>query len=124
MRGTLERSALRFLSRNKARKRAYYEIGEYENQTRQSTHHPRKISPPLRVTEATSRFPERDALILLLGITCGMRITEIARLNVHHVLTKPGIRREEIALPGSITKGCRARCVFLAHPHAVEAFDR
>ncbi|WP_186027527.1 tyrosine-type recombinase/integrase [Burkholderia gladioli] len=85
---------------------------------------PAKFCHLLRVTEATSRFPERDALILLLGITCGMRVTEIARLEVHHVLTKSGIRREEVALPGSITKGCRARCIFLAHPRAVEAFDR
>lgn len=29
----------------------------------------------LRVTEATSRFPERDTLIFLLGVTCGMRVT-------------------------------------------------
>ncbi|WP_126284754.1 tyrosine-type recombinase/integrase [Burkholderia stagnalis] len=78
----------------------------------------------LRVTEATSRFPERDSLILLLGVTCGMRVTEIARLEVHHVLTKSGTRREEIPLPGSITKGCRACCVFLSHPRATEAFDR
>jgi integrase len=35
----------------------------------------------LRVTAATSRFPERDTLILLLGITCGMRVTEIARIE-------------------------------------------
>ncbi|KGE10414.1 integrase [Burkholderia gladioli] len=85
---------------------------------------PAKFCHLLRVTEATSRFPERDALILLPGITCGMRVTEIARLEVHHVLTKSGIRREEVALPGSITKGCRACCIFLAHPRAVEAFDR
>ncbi|KVD74632.1 tyrosine-type recombinase/integrase [Burkholderia ubonensis] len=85
---------------------------------------PAKFRHLLRVTEATSRFPERDTLILLLGITCGMRVTEIARLEVHHVLTKSGVRREEVALPGSITKGCRARCVFLAHPRALEAFDR
>lgn len=85
---------------------------------------PAKFRHLLCVTEATSRFPERDTLILLLGITCGMRVTEIARLEVHHVLTKSGVRREEVALPGSITKGCRARCVFLAHPRALEAFDR
>ncbi|KUZ89148.1 integrase [Burkholderia ubonensis] len=85
---------------------------------------PAKFRHLLRVTEATSRFPERDTLILLLGVTCGMRVTEIARLEVHHVLTKSGKRREEISLPGNITKGCRARCVFLAHPRAVDAFDR
>lgn len=85
---------------------------------------PAKFRHLLRVTEVTSRFPECDTLILLLGITCGMRITEIARLEVHHVLSRSGARREEIALPGSITKGCRPRCVFLSHPRALEAFDR
>jgi len=78
----------------------------------------------LRVTEATSRFPARDTLVLLLGVTCGTRVAEIARLDVQHVLTKSGTRREEIHLPGNITKGCRARCVSVAHPRAIEAFDR
>ncbi|KAA0080914.1 site-specific integrase [Paraburkholderia sp. T12-10] len=78
----------------------------------------------LRVTKATSRFPERDTLILLLGITCGMRVTEIARLEVRHVLSKSGNRSEEIGLPGSITKGCRPRCVFLSHERTIAAFDR
>jgi integrase len=85
---------------------------------------PAKFRHLLRVTEATSCFPERDTLILLLGITCGMRVTEIARLEVHHVLSKSGARKEEIGLPGSITKGCRPRCIFLAHMKTVEAFDR
>jgi integrase len=40
----------------------------------------------LRVTEATSRFPERDTLILLLGVTCGMRVTEIARVRITWIL--------------------------------------
>lgn len=34
---------------------------------------PAKFRHLLRVTEATSRFPERDGLILLLGVTRGMR---------------------------------------------------
>lgn len=63
-------------------------------------------------------------MILLLGITFGMRVTEIARLEVLHALTKSGTRREEISLPRSITKGCCARCLFLAYPKAIEAFDR
>lgn len=33
----------------------------------------------LRVTEATSRDPERDILVLLLGIHVGMRFSDIAR---------------------------------------------
>ncbi|MFM0610195.1 site-specific integrase [Paraburkholderia sediminicola] len=78
----------------------------------------------LRVTDATSRFPERDTLILLLGVTCGMRITEIARIEIRDVLAKSGARREEVSLRGSITKGCRPRCVYLAHARTIAAFDR
>ncbi|MFM0158544.1 MULTISPECIES: site-specific integrase [Paraburkholderia] len=84
---------------------------------------PAKFRHLLRVTEATSRFPERDALILLLGVTCGMRVTEIARIEIRDVLTKSGARREEVSLRGSITKGCRPRCVYLAHERTIAAFD-
>ncbi len=118
----LEKSIHRFLSRNRAQKRAYYEEGKHGTQMRQSAH-PAKFRHLLRVTEATSRFPERDTLILLLGVTCGKRITEIARVEVHHVLSRRGTRQEEISLPGQVTKGCRPRCVFLSHPRTIEAFD-
>ncbi|CAE6900161.1 hypothetical protein [Paraburkholderia domus] len=84
---------------------------------------PAKFRHLLRVTEATSRFPERDTLILLLGVTCGMRITEIARIEVGDVLAKSGVRREEVSLRGSITKGCRPRCIYLSHARTVDAFD-
>ena len=36
----------------------------------------------LRVTRATSRDPERDILVLLLGIHKGMRVSEIAQIDV------------------------------------------
>ncbi|MFT4438521.1 hypothetical protein [Caballeronia sp. 15715] len=78
----------------------------------------------LRVTEATSRFPERDTLILLLGVTCGMRITEIARIEVGDVLAKSGVRREEVSLQGPITKGWRPRCIYLSHARTIDSFDR
>lgn len=70
----------------------------------------------LRVTEATSRHPERDALVLLLGFTCGMRISEIARIEMANVLQPSGLIREEVSLRAAITKGCRQRCVYLSHP--------
>ncbi|EEA04124.1 integrase family protein [Burkholderia sp. H160] len=52
-----------------------------------------KFRHPLRVTDATSQFPERDTFSLLLGVTCGMRVTEIARLEVRHILTRSGALR-------------------------------
>jgi integrase/recombinase XerD len=85
---------------------------------------PAKFRHLLRVTEATSRFPERDTLILLLGITCGMRVTEIARIEIRDVLARSGTRREEVSLRGSITKGCRPRCIYLSHERTIDAFDR
>ncbi len=46
---------------------------------RAATLSPSELRHLLRVTEATSRHPERDATILWLGFACGMRVTEIAR---------------------------------------------
>jgi integrase len=76
----LERSAQLFFSRNRLDFRAYSEKGNMEPK-RAKVLTPAKFRHLLRVTEATSRFPERDTLILLLGVNCGMRITEIARIG-------------------------------------------
>lgn len=43
---------------------------------------PGQIRHLLRVTGATSRHPERDILVLLLGLTCGMRVSEIAQIEI------------------------------------------
>jgi integrase/recombinase XerD len=53
-----------------------------------------------------------------------MRVSEIARTEIRDVLAKSGARREEVGLRGSITKGCRPRCVYLAHERTIVAFDR
>jgi len=42
---------------------------------RAKTLKPSQIRHLLCVIEATSRHPERDVLILLLGFTCGMRVS-------------------------------------------------
>jgi site-specific recombinase XerD len=51
---------------------------------------PGQIRHLLRVTAATSRHPERDTLVLLLGLTAGMRVTEIAQIEVQDVLFPSG----------------------------------
>lgn len=78
----------------------------------------------LRVTEATSRHPERDAVILWLGFGVGMRVTEIARLTVADVLLPSGRLRQEVSLRAEITKGCRQRLAYLTHPKLIAALDR
>jgi integrase/recombinase XerD len=63
----------------------------------------------LRVTAAISRDPERDTLVLLLGIMCGMRVSETAQIEVQDVLFPSGAIRQEVSLRAAITKGCRQR---------------
>ena len=60
---------------------------------------PAKFRLLSRVTQATSRFPESDALILPVGVTCRMRVTEISRVEVSHLLTRSGV--ESVRARGS-----------------------
>src|SRR3569833_884452 len=85
---------------------------------------PGQIRHLLRVAEATSRHLERDWLILLLGITTGMRVTEIAQIEIQDVLFPSGAIRAEVSLRAAITKGCRQRCIYLTHRQTVEALER
>ncbi|KVK87634.1 hypothetical protein WJ47_12465 [Burkholderia ubonensis] len=91
---------------------------------RAKTLSPSQIRHLLRVTDATSRHPERDVLVLLLGFTCGMRVSEIAQIEVADVLLPSGRAREEVSLRSAITKGSKARCVYLSNPKAVAALER
>lgn len=74
---------------------------------------PSQLRHLLRVTEATSRHRERDVLILWLGFSCGLRVTETARLTVADVLLPSGRLKTEISLRAEITKGCRQRLAYL-----------
>ena len=56
----------------------------------------------IKITQATSRCPERDVLVLMLG-HCGMRITEISRLSVADVMHASGKLRSEISMCEAIT---------------------
>jgi len=85
---------------------------------------PSQLRHLIRVTEATSRHPERDAVILWLGFSCGMRVTETARLTVADVLYQSGRLRSEISLRAEITKGCRQRLAYLTNPKLIAALDR
>jgi len=78
----------------------------------------------LRATEATSRFPERDAVILLLGFSVGMRIAEIARITIADVLFSHGRLRSEVSLREAITKGCRQRTVYFTGRKLIDALER
>jgi integrase/recombinase XerD len=77
----------------------------------------------LRVTNAVSRDPERDTLVLLLGIHTGMRVSEIAQIAVGDVLFPSGTIRAEVSLRAAITKGCRQRCIYPTNRELLAALD-
>lgn len=85
---------------------------------------PSELRHLLRVTEATSRHPERDAAILWFGFGCGMRITETARIEVADIMLPSGSLRQEISLRAEITKGCRQRLAYLTNPKLIAALER
>lgn len=78
----------------------------------------------VRVASVTGRMPERDVLLLWLTHTTGMRVTELAQLEIASVLYPSGAVRPEIYLSSTITKGSRARNVYLTHPRCLEALER
>ncbi|MFP3506895.1 tyrosine-type recombinase/integrase [Burkholderia sp. SIMBA_062] len=92
--------------------------------TRAAVLSPGQIRHLLRVTEATSRHPARDAVILLLGMSVGMRITEVAQLTVADVMFRSGALRTEVSLRAAITKGCRQRAVYFSARKLVDAIER
>jgi integrase/recombinase XerD len=66
----------------------------------------------------------RFVLSPLLGITCGVRVTELAQIEVQDVLFVSGAIRPEVSLRAVITKGCRQRCIYLAHAQTLVALER
>ena len=71
--------------------------------TRAKTLHQGQFIRLIKITRATSRYPERDVLVLMLGHHCGMRITEISRLSVADVMHASGKLRSEISMCEAIT---------------------
>lgn len=91
--------------------------------TRAKTLHQGQFSRLIKITQATSRYPERDVLVLMLGHHCGMRITEISRITVADVMHASGKLRSEISMREAITKGCRQRCAYLVSRPAIQALE-
>ncbi|RMV90781.1 hypothetical protein ALP02_200195 [Pseudomonas coronafaciens pv. garcae] len=78
----------------------------------------------IRVASVTGRNPERDVMLLWVTHTTGIRVTELAQLEISDVLYPSGTVRPEVYLSPSITKGCRARNIYLTHPKCLEALER
>lgn len=82
-----------------------------------------QFSRLVKITQATSRYAERDVLVLMLGHHCGMRVTEISRITVADVMQPSGKLRTEISLREAVTKGCRQRCAYLVTKPLIAALE-
>ncbi|ABE47237.1 tyrosine-type recombinase/integrase [Polaromonas sp. JS666] len=85
--------------------------------------HQGQFSRLVKITQATSRYAERDVLVLMLGHHCGLRVTEISRITVADVMLPSGKLRTEISLREAVTKGCRQRCAYLVTQPLIAALD-
>lgn len=70
---------------------------------------PSQLRHVLNVTQATSRHPARDCLAILATHSAGLRVTELARLEVRDVLWPSGRLRDEVLLRAEITKNCTVK---------------
>jgi integrase/recombinase XerD len=89
-----------------------------------------EIRKVFRIIE-TTRHAERNMVAFVLSIYAGLRVGEIAALNVGDVLTRDGTIRREIKLGAHQTKGSKGRTVVLSgraqralHAHAVSRLHR
>ncbi|UZS71722.1 hypothetical protein OQB66_19450 [Pseudomonas syringae] len=55
-------------------------------------------------------------MLLCLTHTTGVRVTELALVEVADVLYPSGAIKPDVYLRAEITKGCRPRNVYLTHP--------
>jgi integrase/recombinase XerC len=77
----------------------------------------------IKITRTTSRYPDRDVLVLFLSHSVGMRVTEISRLTIADVMQTSGKLRTEISLREAITKGCRQRLAYLSSKGLITAME-
>lgn len=77
----------------------------------------------IKITRATSRYAERDVLVLLLGHRAGLRVTEISRITVSDVMLASGRLRQEISLREIVTKGRKQRCAYISAKDLIAALE-
>jgi len=84
---------------------------------------PGQLKHLIRVASVTGRMPERDVFLLWYEAhTTGIRVTELALLEVADVLYPSGAIKPEVD-EAEICKGCNPRNVYLTHAKCLAALD-
>lgn len=76
---------------------------------------PGQLKHLIRVASITGRMSVRDVMLLWVTHTAGLRVTELALLEVADVLYPSGAIRPEIYLRSRITKGRRPRNAYITN---------
>lgn len=82
-----------------------------------------EIKHLIKVNSVSGRMPERDVALLLCSITTGLRVTEIAHLEVWHIVHNDGSLLVEGWIPGKFTKSGEPGPVFITNKKFKEALN-
>lgn len=82
---------------------------------------PGQFKHVLRVASVSGRQSVRDVMLLWITHTTGIRVTELALIQIRDIMHPSGALRDEVYLRGAITKHGTPRVVYLTHPKAVAA---
>lgn len=77
----------------------------------------------IRVASFTGRQPIRDVMLLWLTHSTGVRVTELANIEIRDIIHPSGQLREEVYLRAAITKHSRPRTIYLTHPKTRAAIE-
>jgi|GEM_PF-1402502 len=84
---------------------------------------PGQLRHVIRVASITGRQPIRDVMLLWLTHSTGVRVTELASIEIRDLLHQSGQLREEVYLRAAITKHSRPRTIYLTHSKTITAID-
>lgn len=82
-----------------------------------------QIKHVVNVASVSGRTPERDKALLLCSITMGLRVTEIARIELGHIMNEDGSYKLEGWIPGRIAKMGKSAPIFPVNKRFQKALD-
>ncbi|QJF57865.1 hypothetical protein GO993_22420 (plasmid) [Aeromonas salmonicida subsp. salmonicida] len=85
---------------------------------------PRQLRHVIRVASITGRQPIRDVMLLWLTHSTGVRVTELASIEIRDLLHPSGQMREEVYLRAAITKHSRPALSTLPTPRPSQPWRR
>lgn len=83
-----------------------------------------ELKHAVMVAAGSGRTPERDVALILCSATTGLRVSEIACLEVTHIMAEDGSYLLEGWLPGEFTKSGKPGAVFVTNKKFQQALDR